>query len=232
MRFPEPLVRARLIRRYKRFLADVRFADGAEAVAHCADPGKMIGLAEPGSEVWLSPARGAARKLAWTWQLVRVGAGLVGVNSALPNRIAEEAIRARRIPELAGWDGLRREVAYGRRSRIDLLLETGAGARCYVEVKNVHLKREAGAEFPDTVTERGRRHLDELADMADAGHRAVMLYLVQREDCADFRIAADIDPAYDAALRRARAHGVEALCYACRVSTAEIVLARPLPIVG
>lgn len=230
MRFPDPLTRARLVRRYKRFLADVVLDSGARVTAHCANPGGMIGLAEPESEVWLSPARNPARKLRWSWELVRIGGRLVGINTGHPNRIVAEAIAAGRAPELAGYDTLRREVAYGRNSRIDLLLEAGGGARCYVEVKNVTLKRAAGAEFPDAVTARGAKHLAELADMVTAGHRAVMLYLVQREDCADFRVAADIDPAYDAAFRAACARGVEALCYGCRITLDAIELDQRLPI--
>ncbi len=232
MKFPDPLVRGRLIVRYKRFLADVSLADGREVTAHVANPGAMTGLAEPGSVVWLSPARNPARKLRWSWELVCVGGGLVGVNTAWPNAIAAEAIGAGRIPELAGYARLRREVRYGRNSRIDLLLDDDARGACYVEVKNVHLQRGLSAAFPDAVTKRGAKHMAELADMAAAGHRAVVLYLVQRADCEDFRVAGDIDPAYDAAFTAARAADVEAVCYACRMSTQAIVVDRPLPIVA
>jgi sugar fermentation stimulation protein A len=195
MFFPAPLRQATLIERYKRFLSDHRLADSRTVTAHCANPGAMTGLKEPGLETWLSPAANPKRKLAYTWELVRIGGRLVGINSSLPNRLAEEAIQAGRIPELAGYDTIRREVRYGTNSRVDLLLEDDARPPCYVEVKNVHLKRGAPAEFPDSVTARGTKHLGELAKMAESGAPAVMLYSVQREDCESFTLAADIDPA-------------------------------------
>lgn len=231
MRFPTPLVRATLLRRYKRFLADVRLEDGTEATAHCPNSGTMMGLNAPGSEVWLSPARSPGRKLPYTLELVRAGS-LVGVNTGRPNTLAEEAIRAGRIPELTGYEAIRREVPYGKNSRIDILLEGGGRPPCLVEVKNVHLRRgrETAAEFPDCVTARGAKHLVELQDMVADGRRAVMLYVVQREDCARFRLAADLDPAYAAAFTVARAAGVEALCYSCKVGLEAIELAGPLPI--
>jgi sugar fermentation stimulation protein A len=232
MRFPRPLVRGSLLRRYKRFLADIRLADGAEITAHCANPGAMLGLAAPGAEVWLLPHDDPRRKLAWSWELERVGDGLVGINTAHPNRLAAEAIAEGRLPALAGYAGLRREVPYGRASRVDLLLTAPGRPICYVEVKNVHLKRGETAEFPDCVTARGTRHLAELAAMAAAGHRAVMLYVVQRGDCRGFRLAADLDPAYDLAFRHARAAGVEALCYDCRVTLDGIDIAAPLEFLG
>lgn len=231
MRFPDPLARGTLIRRYKRFLADVRLEDGSEITAHVANPGGMIGLANPGIEVWLSPARNPARKLRWSWELARIGDGLVGVNTAWPNQIVAEAIEADRIPELTGYATQRREVKYGKNSRIDILLESPDRPVCYVEIKNVHLKRDGGAEFPDAVTVRGTKHLGELAAMVAAGHRAVMFYLVQREDCADFSIAGDIDPTYNGAFGEALDKGVEALCYACRLTTEGIEVDVPLPII-
>jgi sugar fermentation stimulation protein A len=230
MRFPDPLIRATLVKRYKRFLADMRFEDGSEITAHCANPGAMTGLAEPGLEAWLSPARNPERKLRWSWELARIDGRLVGINTAWPNAIVTEAIEAGDIPELAGYEGLRREVRYGKNSRIDMLLEDDDRPACYVEVKNVHLKRAEPAEFPDAVTKRGAKHLEELGDMVEAGHRAVMVYLVQREDCDTFALAGDIDPAYQTAFVRARERGVEALCYACRLSTEEIIVDRPLPL--
>ena len=230
MEFPCPLRRATLIRRYKRFLSDHRLDDGATVTAHVANPGAMTGLLDEGAETWLSPAANPKRKLAYSWELVRSGAGLVGVNTGRPNRLAEEAIAAGAIPALAGYDTMRREVAYGARSRVDLLLETAGRPPCYVEVKNVHLKRGTRAAFPDSVTARGTRHLRELAAVAEGGARAAMLYIVQREDCGRFTLAADIDPAYAAAFARARASGVEALAYACRLSPEGIAVDRPLPI--
>lgn len=236
MRFPAPLYPGRLLRRYKRFLADVDLAGVGPVTVHCPNPGAMMGLDAPGSEVWVSPAPGAARKLAWTLEIVRApveqGGGLVGINTGHPNRIAAEAIAAGGIPSLTGYATVRREVRYGVNSRIDLLLEADGRPPAYVEVKNVHLRRGAStvAEFPDCVTARGAKHLDELAAMVAAGARAVMLYVVQRGDCDRFAVAADIDPGYAAGLARATAAGVEAICHACAVTTDGIVLDRPLPV--
>jgi sugar fermentation stimulation protein A len=236
MEFPDPLVRGRLVRRYKRFLSDIELAGGVVVTAHCPNPGSMMGLLERGAEVWLSPAHGRKRKLRYTWEMVRAGRSLVGINTGLSNRIVAEAIAAGRIPELGDYGSARREVAYGSRSRIDLLLEEPGRPKCYVEVKNVTLKRggagrTGGAEFPDAVTARGARHLEELRRVAAAGGRAVVLYLVQRQDCDRFGLAADIDARYAAAHRTARAAGVEALCYACKLSPESIELDRPLPFV-
>jgi sugar fermentation stimulation protein A len=230
MNFPHPLVPARLLRRYKRFLADVELADGRTVTVHCPNPGSMLGLDMPGAEIWLSPAASPGRKLPYTWELIRVGDGLVGINTSHPNGLAEEAIRHDHIAALTGYGRWRREVNYGVNSRIDLLGERDGGAACYVEVKNVHLKRSDAAEFPDCVTARGAKHLRELTAMVAAGHRAVMLYIVQRADCRRFAIAADIDPAYAAALQQAMRAGVEAICYSCRIDIAGISVAEPLPV--
>jgi len=235
MKFPSPLVRGRLVRRYKRFLADVTLDSGEAVTAACPNTGSMLGLATPGAVVWLSVSQSPTRKYPHTWEMVEadLGAGptLVGINTSHPNRIVAEAIAAGRIPELAGYGLLRREVRYGLSSRIDILLEDPAKGLAYVEIKNVHLSREAGrAEFPDSVTERGAKHLAELAAMVAAGHRAVMLYLIQRADAASFTFAEDIDPTYVAAYRAARDAGVEAIAYACALSPGEIALARPVPI--
>ena len=231
MQFPLPLRRATLLKRYKRFLSDHRLDDGSAVTAHVANPGAMTGLVDDGLETWLSPAANPKRKLAYSWEMVRIGEGLVGVNTGWPNRLAEEAIAGGAIPSLAGYESLRREVAYGERSRIDFLLEAPDRPPCYVEVKNVHLKRGPAAEFPDSVTARGTKHLRELATVAGSGARAAMLYIVQREDCDSFTLAADIDPTYAAAFSDARARGVEALAYACRLSPARIAVDRPLPVV-
>jgi sugar fermentation stimulation protein A len=191
----------------------------------------MLGLAAPGSEVWLSPSRNPDRKLKFSWELVAVDGHLVGINTALPNGIVEEAIQAGAIAELTGYASLRREVRYGRNSRIDILLEDEGRPPCYVEVKNVHLKRGAeAAEFPDSVTTRGTKHLVELAEAVEAGSRSVMVYLVQRGDCSRFEIAADIDPEYDRTLRMAMTRGVEALCYSCKVGRETIEVDRRLPL--
>jgi sugar fermentation stimulation protein A len=234
MDFPTPLIRGTLVRRYQRFMADVDLEDGTRVTAHCANSGSMLTVKPSGAEVWLSHADNPKRKLKYTWELVRIGDHLVGINTNHPNAIVAEAIAAGQIPALAGYGSIRREVKYGRNSRIDILLESEGRRTCYVEVKNVHMKRDpaegAPAEFPDAVTARGAKHLDELVDMVASGHRAVMVYLVQRGDCGSFRIAGDIDPAYLEALQRALSLGVEAVCVACTVTPERIAVAGPLPL--
>jgi len=234
--FPDPLIEGRLIQRYKRFLADVELSDGTVVTAHVPNSGTMLGLNAAGLPVWLSRSDKPTRKLPYTLELVEADGGPVGVNTSHPNFIAAAAIRAGAIPELAGYASVRREVKYGRNSRIDLLLECEDRPPAYVEVKNVHLRRMdryggTAAEFPDCVTARGAKHLAELADMVAAGCRAVMLYLVQRTDCDHFRVAHDIDPAYHLGLVKARAVGVEALCYCCTITPQAILLDRPLPVI-
>jgi sugar fermentation stimulation protein A len=235
MLFPTPLVPATLVRRYKRFLADVVLPTGETITAHVANPGAMTGLAVPGAKVWLSKSGNPKRKLPWSWELIEVdlGSGLevVGVNTGHPNLIVGEALASKAIPELAGYGSLRREVKYGLNSRVDFLLENMGRPACYVEIKNVHLMRTSGlAEFPDAVTARGAKHLDELAAMVAAGHRAVMLFLIQIGSAARFSLARDIDVAYGRAFDRARAAGVEALAYRCLLAPDGIHLGTAVPI--
>jgi sugar fermentation stimulation protein A len=235
MRFPVPLIPATLMKRYKRFLADVTLPDGATITVHVANPGAMTGLATPGARVWLSKSDNPSRKLSHSWELIEVDLGqgpeLVGVNTAHPNVIAGQAIAAGAIADLAGYASLRREVKYGESSRVDFLLETPGRPPCYVEVKNVHLMRERGlAEFPDSVTARGARHLDELAAMVAAGHRAAMLYVIQIGSADRFALARDIDRRYGDAFDRARAAGVEALAYRCAITTDGIAFAQAVEI--
>lgn len=229
MRFPSPLKRGRLVRRYKRFLADVVLDSGDEVTATCPNTGSMLGLSAPGAVVWLSESDSKTRKYRHTWEMVEndLGRGsmLVGINTSHPNRIVAEAIRDGRISVLDGYARLKTEQKYGAASRIDLLLDDDAKGRAYVEIKNVHLMREAGrAEFPDSVTERGAKHLAELSAMVAEGHRAVMLFLVQRGDAVTFSVARDIDPKYGKALDAALGAGVEALAFRCRLSPDEIVI--------
>jgi sugar fermentation stimulation protein A len=236
MRFSAPLVPATLVRRYKRFLADVVLASGETVTAHCANPGSMIGLAAAGAPVWLSRSGNPKRKLSHSWELVEVdlgsGAELVGINTTNPNALAAEAIATGLIAELAGYGTVRREVKYGKNSRVDFLLEEPGRPPCYLEIKNVHLMRQKGlAEFPDAVTKRGAKHLDELADMAAAGARAVMLFLVQIASAERFAVARDIDPIYGAHFDRARAQGVEAMARRCRLTRDRIEVAEPVAII-
>ncbi|MGR3761646.1 DNA/RNA nuclease SfsA [Roseobacteraceae bacterium NS-SX3] len=230
MRFETPLIPAVLIRRYKRFLADCRLEDGREVTAHCANPGSMMGLAEPGMKIWLEPNDDPKKKLRFGWRLVEHASGdFTGVDTSVPNKALRAALEAGEIPELAVYQTVRAEVKYGGNSRIDFLLTQAGLPDCYVEVKSVTLSRSPGlAEFPDSVTARGTKHLGALAEMAGAGHRAVMLYLVQRTDCTQFQLAADIDPAYAAAFSRAQAADVERLVYSCAITPRDISVAQPL----
>jgi sugar fermentation stimulation protein A len=235
MRFAAPLLPATLVKRYKRFLADVVLPSGDTVTVHCANPGSMIGLNAAGARVWLSKSNNPNRKLAHSWELIEVdfgtGAELVGINTSHPNALAAEAIAAGAIPELARYGTIRREVKYGRNSRVDFLLEDFSRPPCYVEIKNVHLMRQpALAEFPDAVTKRGAKHLGELGDMVAAGARAVMLYLIQIGSARAFRLARDIDPAYGRAFDTARAAGVEAIAYRCGISREGIEVVEPVPI--
>jgi sugar fermentation stimulation protein A len=231
MDFPDPLIRGRLVKRYKRFMADVILDSGETVTAHCANTGAMLGVQDPESEVWLSPARNPDRKLKFTWELIRIGDGLVGINTAHPNKIVADAIESGRIPELARYASLRREVKYGENSRVDILLSDDDKPDCYVEIKNVHLMRKPGlAEFPDSVSTRAAKHQGELANMVKQGARAVIMYLCQREDCDSFALAGDIDPDYAAAAAAARDTGVEALCYACTLTPDAIIAERRLEI--
>jgi sugar fermentation stimulation protein A len=236
MRFSSPLIPATLMRRYKRFLADVQLGSGEEITAHVANPGAMIGLDAPGSRVWLSKSDNAKRKLPYSWELVEAdfgsGSELVGVNTGHPNLLIAEALAAQNMPNLAGYASVRREVKYGKSSRIDFLLESDGRPPCYVEIKNVHLMRSAGlAEFPDCITARGAKHLDELTAMAANGARAVMLFVIQIGSSKRFSLARDIDAAYGAAFDRARDRGVEVIAWKCAIGRAAIEVAEQVPIV-
>ena len=230
MRFDPPLISGFLVRRYKRFLADIEINGTVETV-HCPNPGAMLGLDAPGSRAYVSVSGNPKRRLPMTLEIVEADNTLVGINTGRPNKLAEEAISAGTIPELAGYESVRREVRYGENSRIDLLLARDGDRNCFVEIKNVHLCRTPNVmEFPDCPTIRGAKHLAELSEQVRGGARAVMLYVVQRDDGEKFRLARDIDPAYGAAFDRARAAGVEMLAWACRVTETEIRLYRSLPV--
>ncbi|HKK35147.1 MAG TPA: DNA/RNA nuclease SfsA [Paracoccaceae bacterium] len=232
MQFARPLVRGTLLRRYKRFLADVKLEDGREATAHCANPGAMLGVADPGATVWLEPNDDPKRKLKLSWKLTELAGGhLAGIDTSVPNAVVGEALRGGGVPGLEGYAEVRAEVRYGERSRVDFLLTHPGRPPAYVEVKNVHLRRGGAlAEFPDSVTARGAKHLGELARVAAAGERAVLLYLVQRTDCTRLALAADIDPGYAAAAAAAREAGVESLAFGAYISRAGVELGRPLAV--
>jgi sugar fermentation stimulation protein A len=234
MRFQTELVPARLIRRYKRFLADCTLDDGREVTAHCANPGSMMGLADPGMRIWLEPNDDPKRKLNYGWRLVDHENGhFTGVDTALPNRAVKAALIAGQVPALAMYETVKPEVKYGENSRIDFLLTQPGLPDTYVEVKSATLSRTPGlVEFPDSVTARGAKHLAELAQMARAGHRAVLLYLVQRTDCTAFSVASDIDPAYAAAFDAARAAGLETLVIGTHISPQQVTLGTELALKG
>lgn len=229
MQFPSPLTHGRLVSRYKRFFADVILDDGVAVTAHCPNPGAMLGVAEPGMGVWLSKSEDPKRKLAHTLELVEVGNGLAGVNTLNPNRIVAEALADDAIPELTGYETVRREVKYGEASRVDFLLTHPDRPACWLEVKNCHLSRTPPlAEFPDCVAARSAKHLRELAAMTRTGDRAVVLFTVQREDCDSFSACRDIDPKFAAALDEAAEAGVEVLVHACEMATDAIRIGRSL----
>lgn len=229
MRFPTPLFASRLNLRYKRFLADMQMPDGSVVTAHCPNPGAMTGLAEPGTRCWLAPAQPGA-KLAWGWKLAELpGGGMAVIDTGIANRVVAEALAARAVPGLAGYDTIRPEARLDGESRIDFRLDGGAGP-VWVEVKSVTLARGGWAEFPDTRTDRGARHLRALTAAVQRGERAAMLYLLARDDCHRIRIAADIDPAYAAAFAEARAAGVAMLGLACRIGPEEVAAAGPVEV--
>jgi len=237
MHFTSTLIPATLARRYKRFLADVVLDTGEAATVHVANPGAMTGLDRPLSRVWLSDSGNPLRKFPYTWELVEADLGsgpeLIGVNTGQPHQLVGEALEAGLIPELRDYPSVRREVKYGENSRVDFLLEDPARRRrCYLEVKNVHLMRKPRlAEFPDSVTDRGAKHLRELAAVRASGARAVLLFVIQIPSAERFAVAGDIDPAYAAAFAQARARGVEMLAWRCAVNLGGIEVAAPVPIV-
>ena len=234
MRFQTPLVPGTLIRRYKRFLADVTLDDGREITAHCANPGSMMGLAAPGTRVWLEPNDDPKKKLRFGWRLVDHENGhYTGVDTSVPNRMLKAALEEKRVPGLDTFDSLRAEIPYGRNSRIDFLLSGDQHADVFVEVKSVTLSRQTGlAEFPDSVTTRGAKHLAELTQVVAEGNRAVMLYLVQRTDCRQMTLAADLDPAYAEAWRCATQAGVETLAFDCHITPDGVDFGQPIQMIA
>ncbi|MFG6176079.1 DNA/RNA nuclease SfsA [Halomonas sp. THAF12] len=241
MDYPEPLVPGVLLRRYKRFLADVRLDDGREVVAHCPNTGSMRAVNVPGCRVWLAPSNDPRRKLAWTWELIELpqpdgSTALASVHTGRANRIVEEALAAGRVQELAGAGGLKREARV-EGARLDFRLEGDAGVATYVEVKQVTLREVDGhGYFPDAVSERGRKHLETLAGLAAEGHRAVLLFCVAHEGISAVAPAAHLDPAYAATLRRVIEEGVEVLARGCRFELSQgrpvgVALGEALPVV-
>ena len=231
MRIELPVLEGRFVRRYKRFFAEVELEDGRLVTAHCPNTGSLSGCLTPGSRAILRDSQDEKRKLRYVLQALQVGRSLVNVDTSLPNRVVHEAVAAGELPELAGYDDFRREVPYGESSRIDLLLgRKRAPKLCYVEVKNTTYAEGRTAMFPDAVTERGLKHLGELARMVREGHRAVQLFFVSRSDVRRFVPADAIDPAYGTELRAAAKAGVEVLAYTARVQPSSLAIHRRLPV--
>ena len=225
-----PTLIGRFKRRYKRFFADVELEDGSILTAHCPNTGSLRGCLIEDARVLLRDSQNPKRKLRYTWQAIELDGTWVNVDTALPNHVVREAIEQERIPALVGYEGLRPEVAYGDRSRIDLLLSDPNKPDCYIEVKSTTLIDGKMALFPDAVTERGRKHLGELAKMVEAGHRAVQLFLISRGDVTSFRPADHIDPAYSQTLREVVLKGVEVLAFTSLVTPKEMTLATKIPV--
>jgi sugar fermentation stimulation protein A len=227
--FPAALTPGRLIRRYQRFLTEVELADGSRVTAHCNNSGTLLTCLEPGAPVYLSPSLTPGRRTAFTWEMIFVNGGWVGVNTLLPNRLVAEAARQRALPLFAGARAVRTEVKTGPHTRLDLVVERPQGP-LYVEVKNVTLVRAGLASFPDAVSTRGAKHLAELVRLTEAGQEAAMVYVVQRSDAQAFTPAADIDPAYAEAFARARTAGVGMAVVQAEVSPGGVGLRRELPL--
>ncbi|MCP4111643.1 MAG: DNA/RNA nuclease SfsA [Desulfobacteraceae bacterium] len=221
--WPE-LIPGTLIKRYKRFMADVKLKTGETVTAHCPNSGTMKECCEPGRPVYLSFHDNPKRKLKYTWELIEMPASLVGVNTLVPNRLVFKSVEQKIVKELDGYDNTIREAKAGKNSRIDLLLKKGDKEQCFVEIKNCTLVKDGTAQFPDAVTSRGLKHLVELQNLAASGCRCVMFYLIQRMDARIFRPADHIDPAYGRELRKAVHNGIEILVYDVRIDLETISL--------
>ncbi len=229
MEFENLLIEGTFIQRYKRFLADVKFANGRETTVHCPNPGSMLGLIESGSKVYVSDSQNPKRKLRYTWELVEANQTLVGINTNRTNRLLEEAINKGIIAELSDYDEIQREVNIGQKSRFDLLLR-GNGQPCIVEIKSVTLKKDGKALFPDSVTKRGARHVRELIESTRNGYRAVVCFVIQRNDTAVFSPAWDIDPDFSKILKTAQKKGVEIYAYQAEVTHQSIEITTSIPV--
>lgn len=225
-----PLIPGTLIQRYKRFLADVVLDTGEHVTAHCPNSGSMKGCAIPGSRVWLSWNDNPKRKTGYTWELAKVPETLIGINTLVPNKLVKQSIEKGLIKELSGYDRVTAEVKTSHHTRLDLLLENDAGDRCYVEIKNCTLVEDGMAMFPDAVTTRGQKHLEELEHLVSCGHRGVIFYLIQRTDATAFRPADMIDRVYAEKLITAVENGVEVLTRDTVIDTEKICLGQAVPV--
>ena len=233
MKFSNPLFKAKFVKRYKRFFSDHILEDGTLVTAHCANTGAMTGVSIKGIISWLSKSNNPKRKLKWSWELAQEKQTIIGVNTHNPNKIIQEAITDNKIKTLLNYEILKREVKYGSNSKIDILLKDSKKSDCYIEIKNVHLSRTKGiAEFPDAVTTRGTKHLKELSLVCNSGYRAVMIYLIQRNDCKFFKIADDIDKIYANEFKKAVKAGVEVICIDTILNTKEITIGKNIKLLN
>jgi sugar fermentation stimulation protein A len=231
MRFSSPLIKGRLIKRYKRFLADILLEDGTPITAHCANSGAMPLLQTPGSAVWVTPVPPEnPRKLRYDWHFIEDQGYRVGINTSFPNILVEEALHHQRLDFALAYPRWKREVPYGTQCRIDFLLENPQGQKLFLEVKNSNHREGNTVYFPDCRTDRGAKHLQALMDQVTQGHRAAVIYVVQRQDCDGFQVASHLDPAYAALSAQASKTGVEFYCYSCIITDSDITLSTALPI--
>ncbi len=226
--FP-PLIEGTLVKRYKRFLADVKLKDGRTVTAHCPNSGSMKTCSDGGSRVWISKSDNPKRKLGYSWELIETGGSLVGINTLTPNRLVKKCIENGIIKELEGYDTVKPEVKTGEGTRLDLMLEKASGERCYIEIKNCTLVENRTAMFPDAVTERGRKHLDALAELSRQGHRTVIFFIIQRMDADVFTPACHIDPEYARTLIRVAGEGVEIMVKDTLIDLEKVALNRLVP---
>ena len=228
MLFKTKVIRGRLIRRYKRFLADIELYDGTVVTAHCTNSGSMKSCIEEGAPVYISPVSNPNRKTKYTWEMIYINNGWVGINTSNPNLLAYEAIKSGSIDKLKGYTTVKREVKFGD-SRFDIFAENNTD-KCFVEVKNVTYKEGKYALFPDAVTTRGKKHLKTLIEVKKQGIRAVMLYIIQRTDVEVFAPAGEIDPEYTKALKTASEQGVDIIALVAKVTPESIKIVKELPV--
>jgi sugar fermentation stimulation protein A len=231
MQFTSPLVEGILLKRYKRFMADIQLKNGEIITAHCPNSGALLGGTTPGLKVWVTKSDDSKRKLPYTWQFVEIDGQKVGVNTHLPNKLVYEAFENKKIDELLAYDSLKPEVKYGQNSRIDFLMQKVGGTAGYLEIKNVHYKIGKTAYFPDCVTQRGTKHLNELTALAKQGIHCVVLYVIQVQGCETFEVAHSIDPVYSTASKAAQNAGVEFLAYECAIDDQSIRLSKKIKVV-
>jgi sugar fermentation stimulation protein A len=225
-----PLTGGRLVKRYKRFLADIELETGEKVTAHCPNSGSMKGCAVPGSRVWLSQNDNPKRKYKYTWELAKVPGTMIGINTLVPNRLVKQSIENGLIDSLAGYEHVKAEVKTSSHTRLDLLLETKTHQKCYVEIKNCTMVEDGVAMFPDAVTTRGQKHLDELSFLVSKGHRGVIFFLIQRTDAKVFKPAEHIDKIYAQKLREAVKNGVEVIAMDTTINTEIISIKNAVPV--